>query len=368
MQRVLAVTMLALVCAGCAQSGGRKAQEAPASARLGELEATMTRFQEQQRLRDAELDMRLRDIADRLDRLSSGKAPAHRPAKAQEAAAPQATVRTASGRQPLVAGQVIPYASLAQGAPQQAPAQAPMPAPMPAQTPAPAPMTAPSAMSQPQPLAPPPAPVAQAAPQPQPLPLKPPVVTLDDGSASRPASSYSAPAAPAVPGQPRQAVPMDQSAARPAKAAAPMPASTAPATAPSASAKPSAAPGMEEQVLYTEALRAVSANKSEEGRRKFNDFLAKYPNSAKAPEALYWIGESYVADKSYNQAILSLKEVTVRFPSDPKAEEALYRIADAYERLGDKSNAAFHLKLLVDEHPKSEFAAKAKQKLKQLGQ
>ncbi|MFP5239285.1 MAG: hypothetical protein ACLGQW_05585, partial [Acidobacteriota bacterium] len=71
MQRVLAVTMLALVCAGCAHNGGRKAQEAPASARLGELEATMTRFQEQQRLRDAELDMRLRDIADRLDRLSS---------------------------------------------------------------------------------------------------------------------------------------------------------------------------------------------------------------------------------------------------------------------------------------------------------
>ncbi|WP_243366508.1 tetratricopeptide repeat protein [Fundidesulfovibrio soli] len=356
MQRVLAVTMLALVCAGCAQSGGRKSQDAASSARLGELEATMSRFQEQQRLRDAELDMRLRDIADRLDRLSSGKAPAHKSAKVQEAAAPQATVRTVSGRQPLVAGQVIPYASLAQGAPQQAPAAAPTPAP------------APASMSQPQPLTPPPAShvsAPQAGPQPQPLALKPPVVSLDDGAASRPASNTVAPAAPA---QPRQPVPMDQSAAKPAKAPAPMPAGAAPAAAPSVSAKPAASPGMEEQTLYTDALRAVSANKSEEGRRKFNDFLAKYPNSPKAPEALYWIGESYIADKSYNQAILSLKEVTVRFPSDPKAEEALYRIAEAYERLGDKSNAVFHLKLLVDEHPKSDFAAKAKQKLKQLGQ
>jgi len=120
--------------------------------------------------------------------------------------------------------------------------------------------------------------------------------------------------------------------------------------------------------MYTVALRAVSANHNEDGRKKFNEFLAKYPSSAKTPEALYWIGESYMGDKSYNQAILSFKEVTTRYPKDAKSAGALYRIADAYERLGDKANAVFNLKLLLDEHPASEFTTKAKQKLKQLGQ
>ena len=112
----------------------------------------------------------------------------------------------------------------------------------------------------------------------------------------------------------------------------------------------------------------MSANRNEEGRRKFNEFLAKYPSSSKTPEALFWIAESYMGDKSYNQAILSFKEVTTRFPKDSKAEESLYRSADAYERLGDKANAISSLKLLVNEHPNSEFSGKAKQKLKQLGQ
>jgi len=360
MPRVLAVIMLALVCAGCAQNGARKAQESASAPRLSELEATMSRFQEQQRLRDAEIDMRLRDIADRLDRLSSGKAPAHKPAKGQEAVQPQATVRTVSGRQPVVAGQVIPYASLAQDAPPQAQGPGTNPAAQPAFAQAPQPLTQ---SPPPQPLV---SPTPSAAPAGQPLPLKPPVVTLDDAAGTRtaPASGASA----VAPAQPRQPMPMDQPAARPAKGTTVPPAASAPQAAAVPAAKPASGPGMEEQVLYTDALRAVSASRNEEGRRKFNDFLAKYPNSPKAPEALYWIGESYIADKSYNQAILSLKEVTTRYPGDPKAEEALYRIADAYERLGDKANAAFNLKLLVDEHPKSEFAAKARQKLKQLGQ
>lgn len=151
--------------------------------------------------------------------------------------------------------------------------------------------------------------------------------------------------------------------------AAPLPPAVpqAPGARPAAQAQPSTA-SVDEQMLYTEALRAVSSNKNDEGRKKFNDFLAKYPNSAKTPEALYWIGESYMGDKSYNQAILSFKDVTARFPKDPKAVEALYRISDAYERLGDKANAVFNLKLLADEHPSSEFAGKARQKLKQLGQ
>ncbi|WP_341482668.1 tol-pal system protein YbgF [Fundidesulfovibrio terrae] len=348
----LTVLALALAVSGCAQNKGKAGQEATQASRLDNLEAGFSRFQEQQRARDADIDYKLRDIASRLDRLGQGQ-PAV-PSKTQKGK-DHKPAPVAGSRQPVAYGQVIPYSSLASGAPGAPAATAAQPSPQ----------------AQPVP----------ATPAPQPLPvLQPPVVTLGE-SAKQPVPM----AAPAVEGsrfaKGKQAARTPQplaSAAQPApvSSAAPSttpakPQGTTPQPAPAAPAAQTAAPqaaDVQEQLLYTEALRAVSANHNDEGRRKFNDFLAKYPSSPKTPEALYWIGESYMGDKSYNQAILSFKEVTTRFPKDSKSAEALYRIADAYERLGDKANAAFHLKMLVDEHPSSEFSGKAKQKLKQLGQ
>jgi len=320
------------------------------------LEASFSRFQEQQRARDADIDYKLREIASRLDKLGSGQAPAPKAYKGKE----RKPVAANASRQPIVAGQVIPYSQLSGTAP----AQTPMPAQVPQQAPAPQPVSPQTATVQ---------------PTPQPLPaLQPPVVSLGESAGGvQPASQFQA----------RQPVPVAAPRSSKGKSSArtPQPVSGPPQPAPVSTAQAPAAPAakapaaasaspqaqptdMQEQLLYTEALRSVSANRNDEGRKKFNDFLAKFPNSSKTPEALYWIGESYMGDKSYNQAILAFKEVTTRFPKDSKSAESLYRIADAYERLGDKSNAVFHLKMLVDENPNSEFAGKAKQKLKQLGQ
>jgi tol-pal system protein YbgF len=349
----LTVLALALAICGCAQNKGKTGQEATQASRLDNLEAGFSRFQEQQRARDADIDYKLRDIASRLDRLGQGQPVA--PAKAQKGKdhkpAPISSSVSAS-RQPVVYGQVVPYASLAPGAPS-------APAPLP-----------PSAPGQPQVLLPQAAP---AAPVPQPMPvLHPPVVTLGESAQARQVVPMTPPGVVEGPrhAKGRQAghTPQPLAQAAPAPAPAVAPSAPAPAAPPAAAPAPALAADVQEQMLYTEALRAVSANRNDEGRKKFNDFLAKYPSSSKTPEALYWIGESYMGDKSYNQAILSFKEVTNRFPKDSKAAESLYRIADAYERLGDKANASFNLKMLVDEHPSSEFAGKARQKLKQLGQ
>jgi tol-pal system protein YbgF len=416
----LLILALCVAAGGCAKSASKKVQD-PQASRLDNLEAGFARFQEQQRARDADIDLKLREIVTSLDRLNAGKPPAPKSRKARER-----VKEPAKTRQPIVAGQIIPYSQLVgqQGPPvQQASAGAYPGQPTPGYAGQPAPgQPSPASGRQPQPVAqqgsqgqiasaytgqPAPAsagrqpaypgqpaqPVqagvqpSQSYSQPSATGLKPPVVTLGDpyqGVQPTP------PQRPAVPVEPRRGKgrsssrapqPVEQASAAPAaaypaatapSALAPAVPGAAPAPAAASSPAPAAAPGasgdMREMQLYTDALRSISANKSEDGRKKFNDFLAKHPNSPKAPEAFYWIGESYMGDKSYNQAILSFKEVTGRFPKDPKAQEALFRTAEAYERLGDKANAAFQLKLLVDEHPNSEFAGKARQKLKQLGQ
>jgi len=396
----LTALSLALAISGCAQNKGKDAQ----TSRLDNLEAGFSRFQEQQRARDADIDSKLRDIASRLDRLNSGQPPVQTGQSKKPKAAPASAARP--GRQPIVAGQIIPLAPQQNaGAPQPAPAPGQYPVqpsaqPLPPARPAqPVPSAAPQQVAQatPGPQTQAGSPVQQAAsapqmsqaPQPAASPLRPHVVTVND--LPRPGQ----PLAMSPAQQPKQPVPLDsarhgkgkasrqatpQAAVAQPLAPAPQPlAPPAPATPPAplppavpgASGGPVAQPpaaDIQEQLLYTEALRSVSANRNDEGRKKFNDFLAKYPASSKTPEVLFWIGESYMGDKSYNQAVMSFKEVTTRFPKDPKSGESLFRIADAYERLGDKSNAVFHLKLLVDEYPNSEFVGKAKQKLKQLGQ
>lgn len=429
----LLVLALSVAAGGCAKSASKKVQD-PQSSRLDNLEAGFARFQDQQRARDADIDFKLREIAASLDRLNAGKPPAPKSRKGKERIQAPASAKS---RQPIVAGQIIPYSQL-MGQQQGAAVQQPAPgyAGQPGAGPAPAYPGQPVPVSgrQPQPVPqqgyqgqpapaypgqPAPAPMQQGQPapaqgyqgqpvqqpaqgyqgqpaqpgvqpsqpysQPSATGLRPPVVTLGDPYQG---VQPMAPQRPAVQVEPkrgkgragRTAQPVDPAAAPAAAPAAVTPAPAAraqapavpgavsPPAAPAATAAAAPAGDMKEMQLYTDALRSISANKSEDGRKKFNDFLAKYPNSPKSPEALYWIGESYMGDKSYNQAILSFKEVTGRFPKDPKAQEALFRTAEAYERLGDKANAAFQLKLLVDEHPTSEFAGKARQKLKQLGQ
>ena len=347
-----------LVCAGCAQHAGKNTPEAGYASRLQNLEAGFGSFQEQQRkaeeerrARDADIDAKLRDIAGRLDRMSPAQ-----PAPGSKARK-DAPTKAAPAKAPLVAGQVMPYAPSGQAPAATAPA-APAVSQVPAQPLAPAPQA-----KTPAPVAQAPGQAPAAVPASSLPPIKPPVVELKP--------QVAAPAAPAS-RQARQPAPYETPARAKAKAEprpqAEKPAQAAPAATAAPAAPDQASSTLEEEKLYTEAMRQVTANKNDEGRRKLNELMAKFPNSSKTPLAMFWIGESFMSDKSYNQAILSFKEVTTRYPKHFKAPEALYKIAEAYERLGDKNNAVFHLKLLVDEHADSDLVAKAKQKLKQLGQ
>lgn len=359
-----------LVCGGCAQSG-KGSQNASTANKLQNLETSFAQFQEQERkaeaerqARDADIENKLRDIATRLGIAPSGQAKPGVPLSASVAVGRTNSSRKGSAErlpQPVVAGQIIPLSQVSPSAMLQPSAGASLqPAPVQPMSPVPAAPVNPGAL-----------PPATAVPPSPALPaIRPPVVTLGlDAVAPKPVSSAVAPGAPRAP------VPLAAPARRGSQesrspkavesASAP---AVVPAPTPAAPAAAAARITEEEGQAYVDAMRAVTANKNEEGRRKLNDFMAKYPDSAKAPEAQFWIGESYMNDKGYNQAILAFKDVVNRFPKNPKAAESLFRIADAYEKLGDKNNAAFNLKMLVEEHPSSDWAGKAKLKLKQLGQ
>lgn len=121
------------------------------------------------------------------------------------------------------------------------------------------------------------------------------------------------------------------------------------------------------QSRYDSALALYNSEKYEEARAAFDAFLAKYPKSGLAPNAIYWKGETYYSQKDYTQAILTFKEVTGKYPKNAKAAAALLKIGMSYDKVGDTDNAIFYLRALVEDFPKSHPAKLARKDLKRLG-
>ncbi|SMF42118.1 tol-pal system protein YbgF [Desulfovibrio gilichinskyi] len=118
--------------------------------------------------------------------------------------------------------------------------------------------------------------------------------------------------------------------------------------------------------LYQEGVHLVLNGKPLEARNKLTDFLKNNSSDKLAPNALYWIGETYYSEKNFAQSILKFKEVSRRFPKANKVPDAMLKIGLAYEKLGDKENAVFYLRTLTDDYPKSDPAKIAKNRLKEI--
>jgi TolA-binding protein len=80
------------------------------------------------------------------------------------------------------------------------------------------------------------------------------------------------------------------------------PATAAPSAVPPPRATTVAAPGDAERVAYEAAFDRLKAGRYDESARQFQAFLAEYPAGPLAPNALYWLGESYYATQNYELA------------------------------------------------------------------
>ena len=118
---------------------------------------------------------------------------------------------------------------------------------------------------------------------------------------------------------------------------------------------------------YRAGLEAFDRGDYPKAIQLLRGFATREPKSELAPIARYWIGESYFAQRRYNEAILSYNEILVGAPKSERVPAALLRQAAAFFELGDKIDARLILQKLVADHPGSEEAAAAKRKLLVLG-
>ncbi len=135
-----------------------------------------------------------------------------------------------------------------------------------------------------------------------------------------------------------------------------------------AQAAAAAAPAAPAEDLYDKALKTIREQQDPSlGREQMETFLRNQPNDPRAANAVYWIGETFYAEKAYERAIVQFEEVARRYGDNPKAAAALLKQALAFDALKDRKSARVVLRKLSERFPMSEEAGKAKEKLKEWG-
>src|SRR5690606_8931662 len=74
------------------------------------------------------------------------------------------------------------------------------------------------------------------------------------------------------------------------------------------------------------AFDALRGGDYAESARRFRDFLGTYPGGQYAPNALYWLGESYYVTQNYALAGEQFQALLDRYPNHDKAPGALLKL------------------------------------------
>ncbi len=122
-------------------------------------------------------------------------------------------------------------------------------------------------------------------------------------------------------------------------------------------------PVYDPKTLYKLGYRAVKQKRFSEAREFLNTFLKTYPRHALADNALYWIGESYYAEKKYKTALHYFERVGVEYPSGNKVPDSILKKGFAYYSLGRGERAKKELTTLLQEYPESSLRSLAEKML-----
>ena len=78
--------------------------------------------------------------------------------------------------------------------------------------------------------------------------------------------------------------------------------------------------------------------------KAFKEFLKKYKESKKVPDAQYWLGRVYFAQKKFEEAAITLAEFNSVFPNDPRFQETTLLIAESAVNFAPKDQLCDILK------------------------
>lgn len=98
----------------------------------------------------------------------------------------------------------------------------------------------------------------------------------------------------------------------------------------------------------------------------FQRFLKDFPSTSLAPNAYYWMGESYFSLKDYPHAAQAFQKVVNDHPRSEKVAPALFKMGVVTAEAGDLPKARGYLRKVIEDFSTSDEAKLAKNKLAEI--
>lgn len=187
------------------------------------------------------------------------------------------------------------------------------------------------------------------------------IVSLEQAMKVQAALGFGADLPSAPPPTAASAAPKPPSMSAPGTGAAPT------GLSPSSATGADAAAGAPQQLSpQTQLLRdgqyKLSAGDLDGAAQTFQSVISKYPKSAEATEARYWMGQAQYVQGDYPNAAQSFVNLLQTAPKNKRAPDAMIRLGSTLGKMGSKSDACSTFSQVLVQYPKASPETKARLK------
>lgn len=103
--------------------------------------------------------------------------------------------------------------------------------------------------------------------------------------------------------------------------------------------------------LYEEAYAVLKSGDFDKAETMFQSFLDQNPDHTLAPNATYWLGETFYVRNKYKQAAKTFAQSYQKFPNGSKSTDSLLKLGLSLKGMGSSAEACLALKQLLQEYP-----------------
>jgi tol-pal system protein YbgF len=132
-------------------------------------------------------------------------------------------------------------------------------------------------------------------------------------------------------------------------------------------ATPAPVSGASEQATYEAGMAALRTGNYDKAVATFREVVTNYPGGDLAPNAQFWMGESYYTKGDLESAVLAYRKVLADWPGSRKAPDAMVKLGFSLSDLKRTGEARSTLEEVVRKYPGTPAAQLAADRLKRLG-
>ena len=114
--------------------------------------------------------------------------------------------------------------------------------------------------------------------------------------------------------------------------------------------------------IYNLARRKLEEGQLPRARELFAEFVKSFHGDELAPNAQYWLGETWYADKRYDDAISEFQKVLKEWKGSEKVPDALLKIGMSFQAQGNCKSALLFFEEVVGAHKSAPAAKVAREK------